>query len=567
MHISSFEECEQLVHRKQALTEISYTNLELKSSWKQDDGKKVSGLANRVSESIYFLVVGIDDKGAYLNKDESWAKQTEDSISQHFNRYLDPSFACAKVACIKCVDSTYVVIIQIISPRVLVLWNNKAYKMTGTTALEMTPIESMELTVRFNNRLDYSSIDRASTLDADLVDQFLTRIRASTTPAFAVFSELTNDECLGRLKVLNKNCADILFGSIACRLVLYNADESVHNQETLIGLYRLLNGELLSKIADFLQLKFGTSATELYPEDVFKEAVANAVAHAAYFEQDGDLIIEVYQTRLVIGNLCLPESGYFANRWFSRSHRSVNNLLMEALRVAKHVDELGRGKYLIYSQSIAHGKQPPEVIIETAGRYNRWKLILHASVLDEKNRKALDAIRQRYGDTEKSQIAFSLVLWQHKSVEEIKQYIDGETQKRFLEIIQDVNGPIYYYKEQNRFILNRWIKILIEDGTASKALTAGEEKWLFNIAFNLSVKYEGGIITPKRLRELGELGNSRSAKTQCSVLLQKWRNEGRIVPDQKRGVYRFVESEDDEDAIDHASDGIAAALAIPADES
>ena len=86
MHISSFEECEQLVHHKQALTEISYTNLELKSSWKQEDGKKVSGLANRVPESIYFLVVGIGDKGAYLNKDESWAKQTEDNISKHFNQ-------------------------------------------------------------------------------------------------------------------------------------------------------------------------------------------------------------------------------------------------------------------------------------------------------------------------------------------------------------------------------------------------------------------------------------------------------------------------------------------------
>ena len=226
---------------------------------------------------------------------------------------------------------------------------------------------------------------------------------------------------------------------------------------------------------------------------------------------------------------------------------------------------LFRSKYLIYSQSIAHGKQPPEVIIETAGRYNRWKLILHASVLDEKHTKVLGAIRQRYGDSEKSQIAFSLVLWRPKTFEEIKQYIDGETQKKFLEIIQDINGPIYYFKEQNKFILTRWVKILIEDGTASKALTAGEERWLFNFACRLAIRYEDGIITSQRLRELGELGNSSSAKTQCSALLKKWSNEGKIVPDQKRGVYRFVDNENYLDAMDNASDGIAAALATPID--
>ena len=53
---------------------------------------------------------------------------------------------------------------------------------------------------------------------------------------------------------------------------------------------------------------------------------------------------------------------------------TINGLLMEVLRVAGHVDELGRGKNLIFSDSIKNGKRSPEVILERAGRYDRWKL-------------------------------------------------------------------------------------------------------------------------------------------------------------------------------------------------
>jgi predicted HTH transcriptional regulator len=563
MDITSFEHCERIVAAKQRFTEITYSNVELKSSWKQDDGKKISGLANRISDTLHFLVIGIDDKGNYLNKDDAWAKETEANVSIHFNQYLDPSYTCAKVACIKCIDSTFAVAIQVVSPGVLVLWNKKPYKMTGTTAMEMSPVESMELTVRFNNRRDYSNLANASPLDPGLVKEFVDRIRHhATTPAFKIFSELSDLECLQSLRIHDRNCANILFGNVSCRLVFYNSDESVNDQETLTGLYRLINGELFDRISSFLTETHGIAASELYPEDAFKESVANAVAHALYFENNGDLIVEVYQTKVSIGNLCLQESGYFANKWFSRSHSTINNLLMEVLRIAKHVDELGRGKYLIYSASVKNGKLPPEVIIETAGRYHRWRLVLHGTIIDEKNRKAFEAIKERYGDTEKSQIAFSLVLWRHKSLEEITQYIDGESRGKFMEIIEDYRGPIYYYKEESRFILNRWMKLIIEEGKASKTLTAAEEKRLFDLAYRIGIEFNEGYITSSRLRDLGDLGNSRSANTQCSALLAKWKAEGKITPGSKRGVYKFAINVIEAEELAQASLDLAAALTV-----
>jgi len=563
MEIESLSQLESLLQKKTKVSETSFTNIELKSSWKQDDGKKLSGLANRGGTSSYFLVVGIDDKGKYLDNGEKWAKDTEAAISGHFNQYLDPSFTCQTISCVKCVDSTFVVVIDIVTPGVLVLWNKKPYKMAGTTLQEMAPDEAMELTVRFKNRLDFSNLDSDASLDPTLVSMFLDRIRRlASTPAFKVFNEMSNEDCLKSLRINGKNCANILFGTVSFRIVLYAKDNSVLIQEQHYGAYRLINGELYSRIENLLSETFGVLISNLYPRTAFDEAVANAVAHASYFENGGDIIVEVYDSKISIGNLCLPESGYFANKWFSRSHSTVNNLLMEVLRVARHVDELGRGKYLIYSEFIKNGKLPPEVVLESAGRMNRWKLVLHGSVLDAKNLKGLEAIRQRYGDTEKSQIAFSLVLWRKKSVDEISKYIDGESKGKFLEIMQDFRGPVYFYQKENRLILNRWIKLIVEEGKASKTLTAAEEKQLFDLAYKLSFDFDEGFLSAKRLKELGDFGTSKSANTQCSILLAKWREEGKLLPEKKKGLYRFVRNEAELAAIAQQKADLSAVLTV-----
>lgn len=561
MDIKSYEDCEKLCYDNAVFTEISYTNIELKSSWKQDDGKKISGLANRIPSTVYFLIIGIDDKGKYLKKDEKWAKETEANVSQHFNNYLDPSFTCSRIGVIKCTDNSYVVIIHIVGPGTLVYWNKKPYKMNGTTALEMTPVEAMELSVRFVNKRDFSNLDDKDLYDAELAKQYVDHIiSVADTPAFQVLKNQTLVNCLLMLKMNDKNILKILFGTIKCRVVLYNKDTTVNKQIILQGLYKLLNGELGIILREFCQEKYGHKFDTLYPERAFKEAIANAVAHAAYFENDGDLVIELYMDRIIISNLCLPESGYFANKWFSRSHNTTNNLLMESLRIAKYVDELGRGKYLIYSDSITNGKLPPEVIIENAGRFNRWKLVMRGTTLDSKYQKAYSAIIDRYGKTEKAQIAFSLVLWKDHSVEEISGYIDGESKAKYLEILSDYRGPIFYYKEKNLFILNRWMKLIIEEGKESKTLSFAEEKRLFDIAYKLAAEYDEGVITSARLRELGDFGNSSSAYTQCSNLINKWKQEGKIEDAGKRSLYRFIQSEIEKEEMANSIAAISDAL-------
>ena len=110
--------------------------------------------------------------------------------------------------------------------------------------------------------------------------------------------------------------------------------------------------------------------------------------------------------------------------------------------------------------------------------------------------------------------------------------------------------------------MSRWIRLIVEEGKASKTLTAAEEKWLFDLAYRLGVEYDDGYITSKRLRELGGFGNSRSANTQCSVLLKKWKSEGKITSEDKLGVYRFVRNEAEIEALAQATHDISAALIV-----
>jgi hypothetical protein len=86
----------------QRLTERRAPNVELKKSWDQEDGKKISAFTNRFTSSPHWICVGIADDGLLCAQSESWAKKTEEIISQHINKYLDPQIACLGVSCHEC---------------------------------------------------------------------------------------------------------------------------------------------------------------------------------------------------------------------------------------------------------------------------------------------------------------------------------------------------------------------------------------------------------------------------------------------------------------------------------
>lgn len=252
-----------------------------------------------------------------------------------------------------------------------------------------------------------------------------------------------------------------------------------------------------------------------------KDGIANAVAHAAYHENSGEILAELYPDRMVISNLCLPESGYFANKWFLRSHKTFNMLLMESLRVCGAVDELGRGKSLIYSESLRKGNLPPEVIIEKAGRFNRWRLFIFFKSLEVEHIMMLQRLMSLYKDEHKGQIANAPVLWRNKKVAEIRGYIDGESFPLFSEILGDFNGPVFYYEKDDSLVLRRWARLIIERGVSSKVFTIAEEESLLRFSYDICTKYRSSVLTSVEFRELAHMGNSPSEITLSSNMLRK----------------------------------------------
>jgi len=531
-----------------SILEYSHTNIELKSSWKQDNGKKISFLANKNLISQSWLIIGIDDDGKVLFNEEQWVKSTEEQISQHLNLYLDPIQCIKHLKAHKLNNGYWVFIIGIINPGIVVRWNKKPYKGIGTTLLEMEPDEVMQLTIQLPGLHDYSSQKSNDTLDSTLVKSFAMSVNDKQNGTFFKdLHHLSADDVLSRLKIKNTIAANLLFGNISFRIVVYDNDNIPIINETHHQLFNLLSESLLDKIQKNVN-DLNKTTTTLSITSI-KEGLANAVAHAAYFEDNGDIILEIYNNRLIINNLCLPESRYFANKWFSRSHKTVNNLLMETLRLSGHVDELGRGKNLIYTESIKHGHLSPEVIVEKAGRYDRWRLIIYSESINRKDKMMLGRLKKMYDSDIKAQIANALVLWRNKKVSEIKKYIDGESFPLFEEILKDFNGPVFYYEKDDSLNLRRWSRIIIEEGQDSKTFTTAEEESILTLAYEICTKYHHDMLTVKYFRELARMGNSSAEVTLSSNTLKKWAKSG-ILQKVKKGTYMFIKSPDT-DSIDH----------------
>jgi hypothetical protein len=307
------------------------------------------------------------------------------------------------------------------NPGAVVYWNKKAYKAAGTTILEMTPPEIMELTVSLPGLTDYTAQRRISAIDESLVIRFADVIsEAKRDVPLINVKGLPPATILSRLGINETNASHILFGPCKYRVVFYDSRNEPLRNETRSGLFGLIDKAFRHELQEWTQQNLRT-ITNPYPEKALKEALANAVAHAAYFEHSGDLIVEVFRDWICISNLCMRESAFFANKWFSRAHSTVNRTLMEVLRIAGFVDELGRGKNLIFAESLRHGKNPPEVIIEESGRYDRWRLFLYGSPQNRIQLRLLNRLREFYPDEQKALIANALVLWRGRSVTDIRQ--------------------------------------------------------------------------------------------------------------------------------------------------
>lgn len=516
------------------IQEYLHQNIELKAAWSQEYGQKISALANRPGGSLSWVIVGLNDNGTLSGKDNLWAKKTEEVISQQINDKLDPIQACDGIFA-KEIKGSFIIVIRVKNPGDVVYWGEKAYCASGTTQKQMEPSQVLALRLQLPGLTDFTRQPTESNCDLDLVSHLHERIKSRGS-----LLENTHDSSslMQSLGLANTQAARILFGDYAYRVVEFDSHDKPLTQKGEHGLYRILTEEF----QEFVQKRTASLAKKdfrPYPDLALHEALANAVAHAAYFEQGGDVIIELRPTSLTISNLCLRESQFFANRWFSRAHKTVNAYLMEVLRVAGHVDELGRGKNVIFAESIKNGKQPPLVDIQPAGKYFRWSITLNGDVSNRRYLNVFRRVSEIYKDQRQALIAQALVLWRDKPVSEIKNYIDESFAGVFADLLSSFEGPIFYWKEKDRIVLRRWARLMLEEGKDSKQLSLEEEMRFLEFARDYCIKFKAGHITPSVVRDLGDFSDSLSARTLSSQLLTKWRREGHVKK-LSHGKYQFV---------------------------
>ena len=525
-----------------SLVEHKHGNVEAKRSWDEKYGQKISALANRRDQEVAWLVIGVNDDGTLAGHSEAWAKKWEETMSQHLNSRLEPVQTVRSLGAHQ-VSEAWIIVLEIRNPGAVVRWNRRAYKGAGTSKLEMTPEEVMELQVALPGLHDFSAQPASwEASDHQLIQRFATHLESrEEEPDWNNIVRSEPSTVLQRLRIDGRQAARILFGSGHFRfVVLDDAGDPIRNEKH-VGVFRLLTEEYREAIQEATR-SLTNAQGEVYPKRALEEALANAVAHAAYFERDGDIIVEVTPSHLSVSNLCLRESTFFANKWFSRSHSTVNALLMETLRVARFVDELGRGKNVIMAEALKAGHRPPIVLTENAGRYNRWKLLLHGGRQDDNYIKVLRRLREHYKDEKKALLANALIHWREQPLSNLRAYVDDESLPLFSEVLADPEGPIILDGEGDKITVKRWVSVALDEGKDSKSFSAVEERAIIKALRSRAGK-RGGEFKPADLREVAGMGTTASEQVLSSNILKRWRTE-KVVERVKHGVYRFTGSAD-----------------------
>jgi predicted HTH transcriptional regulator len=513
--------------QERMLTEHACENVELKRDWSKEHGEKISMLCNGQPENDCFLVVGVEDDGTLAGHDDSWLSSKLEVLSQHCNQYLDPSITLLDITT-EDVDGSKVIICKVKSPGVVVKWRGNAFSGNGTTKKKLDQQEILELNL---------SLPGITDLSKKIVDYSPLE---SLVKAFSdILAEKYSKVILEKYRLHNTKCGKILFGETKYRVVKYDDCGDVLSNETRLGLFGLLSASTYDEVRTYYSQHLSNSAR--ISDSLLREAIGNCVGHAAYKDNDGEIILELHPSRLIVSNLAFTEYTSLANKWFSSAHKSPNPFLMEVLRIAKKVDELGRGKKKLLSECLSNGFNAPVVSISEAGRYKRWMLQVTFEESDDRFMSIQQSLSKQYsGQLEKTLIAYALVLWHQKPFSEIKQYFDNYESKIAAEIISDIKGPVFFWEERDKIVLHRWVKILIEEGKSSKEFTQYEENEIYKKCQTLHNQYHGGLITPAEFRELAHLSNSGSDKSLTSRILSKWLKEGKVTK-EKRGTYKFTD--------------------------
>lgn len=511
---------------EERVTEHSHVNVELKRSWAQENGKKISMLANALPNEISFLVIGVEDNGKLSGHRESWLKNEIEALSQHLNLYLDPSITILELIT-EDINGSKVIIATLKNPGIVVKWNHKAYWGKGTTKKELTPEDILELNLQLPGLTDITK------------KKFSHNILEDNLKIFCNIIGIQYDlNVLDRFHLKDTKCSDLLFNDGTFRFIKFDDNDDIFLNETRKGLINAICNDFYDEVRAYY--KDIISDNQRLSDKLFREALGNSIGHAAYNDNNGEIVVELHRNRMVFSNLAYQDYINLANKWFSSAHKSPNPFLMEVLRTIGKVDELGTGKKKLFAECLSNGFEAPYITITDAGRNKRWNLIIPISEIDSKYKKLKDRITDLYKcHKEKSLIAFALVLWSNKKFSEIAKYFDAFEAKTAAEVFLDFEGPVWLYEEEDRLVLHRWVKVLIQEGKESKGFNEYEEEKLYEHCKNLKNKYSGGNFSSKEFREFAHMSNSSSDKVLCSNMIAKWIREGKVKR-LKKGKFKFV---------------------------
>lgn len=529
------------------ICEVSIANVELKSSWSQDYGTRISAIANELTDhETGYLIVGVSDSGQLIHSGESWLKDTEQRLSSHIRQFLSPTHAVSVQGQLS-LDSHYYIVLAIENPGDITSWNHKAYKRVGTQAQEMTPDERLDLSLRLPGQ-DYSKRPWQGSVSAALIEQFAQKLVARNSPSLPLdLTSMAPSEILMKIHCQDRMASKILFGNLPLRIAYYDEAGDVIDQVERQGAFYLLSDDFIAEINRWTKSKgtvlgkhsIAAAQEDAYPRKALRECLANAVSHALYERDNGEVIVDLHIDRIVIRNNCGLEVKKFAQEWFSKKSWSRNKFLMQLLREAGFTDELGSGKTRLYSQMLEAGKREPVIEYYEKGTFACWQITLYNEQNSKPYTELLERFKSELNSLEEARLATALTLWRQQKWSEILRKLDEHYQNLARRIVQNVNSPIVIFGDE--VFTKRWVNSALA-GQHSMAFTSHEESQLRKLLHLIA--YTGdrnGKLNTKEAKRIIGLSNTPSESTQLSNLFRKWRSEGLLKDGSKRGEWLFVQ--------------------------
>lgn len=523
--------------------EVQFQGVEFKESWSQRVGRDISAVANCLEIDNGWIVIGIKDTGRTCGKNSDQIRKMEHEVSNHIREYLSPSSAVLQSVAREVTNNHFCLFLEVANPGDVVRWDGNAYKLIGTSSHRMTPDEELELSLKLPGA-DFSKQQYADDVDPSLIIEFAKKVNEASDEFSIDIKTSTADEVLRKLNIFQTNVSNILFGQMGFRLVHFDENGDILDQQEKRGLFRILSDSFVESIQSWTRRQgtktgkdsIAAAEEKPYPIKALREVLANAVAHALYQKNSGDIVVELHPDRMCVRNNCRLEAQAFVNKWFSRAHQPSNKHLMNTLRVPRITDEQGTGKMRVFRHMIEAGKREPVIGFEAYQDYGRWSVTLYNEESNAPLLKVVEKLKAQFEKPDFWRVATALILWRKKSWAEIKSYLDEHYTYVAESVLSDMACPVVRFRDQ--LITKLWVQQML-DGKGKAAFSEGEKELLYKVFIEYThANGQEGFITAEDARYLIGLGNSKPDEAKLARLFGEWKKKGRV-EQIDRGQWRF----------------------------